>query len=48
MVRPDYARFVIRNSSKLAIFYLLRFANNANGHIRWNIRCTRRLFVSIR
>jgi len=46
-VRSDYARFVIRDSSKLAFFIHTRLANNANGHIRRI--CTRRLilFVSI-
>jgi len=45
-VRPHYARFVIRYSSKLAFFIHIRLANNANGHIRRI--CTRRLiFVSI-
>jgi len=45
-VRPYYARFVIRDSSKLAFFIHIRLANNANGHIRQI--CTRRLiFVSI-
>jgi len=45
-VRPHYARFLIRDSSKLAFFIHIRLANNANGHIRRI--CTRRLiFVSI-
>jgi len=45
-VQPHYARFVIRDSSKLAFFIHIRLANNANGHIRRI--CTRRLiFVSI-
>jgi len=46
MLAPDYARFVIRDGSKLAIFYS-RFTNNANGHIR-RICIGRLIFVSIR
>jgi len=40
-VRPHYARFVIRDNSKLAFFIHIRLANNANEHIRRI--CTRRL-----
>jgi len=48
---PDYARFVIRDSSKLAFFIHIRFTNNANGHIRricssFNIRVNWCQFVS--
>jgi len=45
-VWPDYTRFVIRDSSKLTFFIHIRFANNANRHIRQI--CIRHLiFVSI-
>jgi len=32
-VRPDYARLVIHDSSKLAFFIHIRFANNVNKNI---------------
>jgi len=44
IVRPDYARFVIRHSSKLAIFYSYKICKqckwtySSNLHSSFNIR----------
>jgi len=58
MVRPDYTRFVIRDNSKLAIFYSYKICKQckwtylSNLHLSFNIRVIRslveRFFYEIR